>query len=186
MVTLVKHEWHSVDSQFALELDEALLSEIYPDLDDDEINNMLEQIQNGEISVDEVVEAAEDNDVELYWERQYDDWWTDRKGGYDVTYELGDDSSWHEEPAPPEPTHKCTKCRWKGGKYETANQYLREDGTVIENYFESDEEYHSVRDVCPMCDSDVELTPAGIEANEKQKKLMADLDEMFPEEADGS
>jgi hypothetical protein len=30
------------------------------------------------------------------------------------------------------------------------------------------------------------LTPAGIEANEKQKKLMADLDEMFPEEADGS
>ena len=32
MVTLVKHEWHSVDSQFALELDIDLLGEIYPDL----------------------------------------------------------------------------------------------------------------------------------------------------------
>jgi hypothetical protein len=30
MVTIVKHEWHQVDSQFEIELDEALLSEIYP------------------------------------------------------------------------------------------------------------------------------------------------------------
>ena len=81
MVTLVKHEWHQVDSQFALELDEALLSEIYPDLDEDEIANMLEQIANGDVSVDEVVEAAYENDIDLEWDRQYDDWWTDRKGG---------------------------------------------------------------------------------------------------------
>ena len=178
MVTLVKHEWHQVDSQFALELDEALLSEIYPDLDDDEIANMLEQIENGEISVDEVVEAAYDNDVELNWDRQYDDWWTDRKGGYDVTYELGDESSWHEPDAPPEPTHKCTKCRWTGSKYETANQYLREDGSVISDYFESDEDSHSTRDVCPMCDSDVELTEEGQKREEEYKKLMAELGNM--------
>ena len=31
MVTLVKHEWHSVDSQFAVELDLELLQEIYYD-----------------------------------------------------------------------------------------------------------------------------------------------------------
>ena len=88
MVTLVKHEWHSVDSQFALELDVDLLSEIYPDMDEDEIANLLTQIENGEVSVDEVVEEAYNNDVELEWERQYDDWWTDRKGGYEVTYEV--------------------------------------------------------------------------------------------------
>jgi hypothetical protein len=40
------------------------------------------------------VSDAEDADVYLDWERQYDDWWTDRKGGYEITYELGDDDSW--------------------------------------------------------------------------------------------
>jgi hypothetical protein len=180
MVTLVKHEWHQVDSQFALELDEALLSEIYPDLDDDEIANMLEQIQNGEISVDEVVEAAYDNDVELYWDRQYDDWWTDRKGGYDVTYELGDESSWHEPDTPPEPTHKCTKCRWKGQSYETGTLYLNEDGSVHE---EDDLEHHSTKDVCPMCDSDVELTEVGIEKEKEREEWQKKWEEMDEEDA---
>lgn len=180
MVTLVKHEWHQVDSQFALELDEALLSEIYPDLDDDEIASMLEQIQNGEISVDEVVEAAYDNDVELYWDRQYDDWWTDRKGGYDVTYELGDESSWHEPDTPPEPTHKCTKCRWKGQSYETGTLYLNEDGSVHE---EDDLEHHSTKDVCPMCDSDVELTEVGIEKEKEREEWRKKWEEMDEEDA---
>ena len=49
MVTIVKHEWHQVDSQFAFELDETVLSEIYPDLDEDEIAEKLQQIENGEI-----------------------------------------------------------------------------------------------------------------------------------------
>ena len=37
MVTIVKHEWHQTDRQYAMEIDEDLLSEIYPDLDEDEI-----------------------------------------------------------------------------------------------------------------------------------------------------
>ena len=96
MVTLVKHEWHQVDSQFALELDEALLSEIYPDLDEDEIAEKLAQIESGDITVEEIVEDAMDNNVDLDWDRTYDDWWTERKGGYEVTYEL-DDSLLSEE-----------------------------------------------------------------------------------------
>ena len=90
MVTLVKHEWHQVDSQFEIELDEALLSEIYPDLDEDEISEKLAQIESGDISVEEIVEEASDNNVDLEWDRTYDDWWTERKGGYEVTYELGE------------------------------------------------------------------------------------------------
>jgi hypothetical protein len=90
MVTLVKHEWHQVDSQFAIELDEGLLSEIYPDLDEDEIIEKLAKVESGEISVDEIVEAAVDNGVDLDWDRTYDDWWTERKGGYEVTFELGE------------------------------------------------------------------------------------------------
>lgn len=90
MVTLVKHEWHQVDSQFEVELDESLLSEIYPSLDEDEITEKLAQIESGEISVEEIIEAAVDNSVDLEWDRTYDDWWTERKGGWDVTYELGE------------------------------------------------------------------------------------------------
>ena len=100
MVTIVKHEWHQHDRQYAIKLDEALLSEIYPDLDEDEIVQKLTDIQLGEVDFEEVINDAYENDVEMEWEFQYDDCWTDRKGGYDVTYELGDESSWHnvEEP----------------------------------------------------------------------------------------
>jgi hypothetical protein len=90
MVTLVKHEWHQVDSQFKIDLDEALLSEIYPELDEDEISEKLAQIESGKISIEEIVEEASDNNVDLFWDRTYDDWWTERKGGYEVTYELGE------------------------------------------------------------------------------------------------
>ena len=37
MVTIVKHEWHQVDSQFAYELTKDVLEEIYPDMDEDEL-----------------------------------------------------------------------------------------------------------------------------------------------------
>jgi hypothetical protein len=179
MVTLVKHEWHSVDSQFAVELDLDLLAEIYPDKEEDELQVILEGIEDGTYDIDDLMNDAFENDVEIFWERQYDDWWTDRKGGYEVTYELGDEDSWHNEPAPPEPTHKCTKCRWKGQKYETATLYLNEDGT---EYTDDDLEFHTTKDVCPMCDSDIELTEEGKQKEENLKKLMADLDEEFKDE----
>ena len=91
MVTLVKHEWHSVDSQFEIELDEDLLSEIYPDLDEDEITTLLKQIEDGEVDIDEVIDEASANDVDVEWDRVYDDWWTERKGGYNITYEVKSD-----------------------------------------------------------------------------------------------
>jgi hypothetical protein len=91
MVTLVKHEWHSVDSQFEIELDEDLLSEIYPDLDEDEITSLLKQIEDGEVDIDEVIDEASANDVDVEWDRVYDDWWTERKGGYNITYEVKSD-----------------------------------------------------------------------------------------------
>jgi hypothetical protein len=173
MVTIVKHEWHSHDRQYAIELDETLLSEIYPELDEDEIAEKLKQIEDGELDFEEVLNDAYDNDVEIEWDFQYDDCWTDRKGGYDVTYELGDESSWVEPEKEPEPTHKCTKCRWTGQSYNTLTQHLREDGTVIEDYYGSDEESYSEKDVCPMCDSDVELTEVGIQEEKERSEREA-------------
>jgi len=171
MVTIVKHEWHQVDSQFALELDETLLSEIYPDLDEDEITDLLKQIENGEVSVDEVVEAAWENDVELEWDRQYDDFWTDRKGGYDITYELGDESSWVDN-TPPEPTHKCTNCKWTGQSYDAEWKWEDKDGNELEES----------KQVCPYCESDLELTEHGKVKDEEQKKRMAEINAMFEED----
>ena len=90
MVTVVKHEWHKVDSQFELEFDTELLSEIYPDLSEEEIDKLLTDLENGEADIDDIVTDAMDNNVDLEWDRTYDDWWTERKGGFDVTYEVGD------------------------------------------------------------------------------------------------
>lgn len=171
MVTLVKHEWHQVDSQFALELDLDLLQEIYPDKDEEELQVILDGVADGTYDIEDIVNDALDNDVELEWERQYDDWWTDRKGGYDVTYELGDDNSWVDN-SPPEPTHKCTKCKWVGQHYDA------------EWIWPEEESNEKPRKVCPMCDSELELTPEGIVKEEEQKKRMAEIDAMFKEEGE--
>ena len=173
MVTIVKHEWHQTDRQYAIDLDEDLLREIYPDHDDDEIASLLEQLENNEADIDAIFSDAWDNDVEIEWDFQYDDCWTDRKGGYEVTYEYGDEDSWVEPDKEPEPTHKCTKCRWKGQSYNTLTQHLREDGTVIEDYYSSEEESDITKDVCPMCDSDVELTEEGVKEEVERKEREA-------------
>ena len=91
MVTIVKHEWHQHDRQYAIEIDEALLSEIYPDKEEDEIKVILDGISDGTYDYEDVINDAYENDVEIEWEFQYDDCWTDRKGGYDVTYEIAND-----------------------------------------------------------------------------------------------
>ena len=173
MVTIVKHEWHSVDSRFAYELTKDILEQIYPDMEEDELNELWLQVESGDADLDDILGEAWDNDVDIEWDRQYDDWWTERKGGYDVTYEYGDEDSWVEPQKEPEPTHKCTKCRWTGQSYNTLTQHLRADGTVIEDYYSSDEEASSEKDVCPMCDSDVELTPEGIQEEKERQERMA-------------
>lgn len=87
MVTIVKSEWHQVEKRYQLEVDEDLLSEIYPDLDEDQIKEMIQDVDN--LDLDDLVQEAGNEGVDLDWEWVDDDWWTDRKGGYEVTYELG-------------------------------------------------------------------------------------------------
>ena len=183
MVTIVKHEWHQHDRQYAIEIDEALLSEIYPDKEEDEIKVILDGISDGTYDYEDVINDAYENDVEIEWEFQYDDCWTDRKGGYDVTYELGDEFSWHSEPEPPPHTHKCTKCKWTGQSYDAEWSWMDKDGTEIDD----------PRKVCPMCESDTELTEAGVIAEKEsaertarwaKEKEAIDEDEELVDEAD--
>jgi hypothetical protein len=163
MVTIVKHEWHQHDRQYAIEIDEALLSEIYPDKEEDEIKVILDGIADGTYDYEDVINDAYENDVEIEWEFQYDDCWTDRKGGYDVTYELGDEDSWHSEPEPPPHTHKCTKCKWTGQSYDAEWSWMAKDGTEIDD----------PRKVCPYCESDTELTEAGVIAEKESAERTA-------------
>jgi hypothetical protein len=89
MVTIVKSEWHQVERRYAIVFDEVLLAEIYPDLDEDEIAEKLRQLEAGELDCEEVVNDSWSQDVDLDWDwLDEDDWWTDRKGGYDVTYKV--------------------------------------------------------------------------------------------------
>ena len=177
MVTIVKHEWHQVDSQFAFELERDLLDEIYPDSTEEELDQLWSEIESGEADLDQILSDAYDNDVDIDWDHQYDDWWTSRKGGYDVTYDYGDEDSWHHEDPPPPPTHKCTKCKWMGNRWATDTVYLREDGTVIDDYFDQEiEESNISKDVCPMCESDTELTEYGIQDKKERDERLAQWD----------
>ena len=179
MVTAVKHEWHSHDRQYTLEIDEDLLSEIYPDLDEDEIADKLQAIETGYTDIEEIINDAYDNDVDIEWEFQYDDCWTDRKGGYEVTYELGDADSYHSDPEPDPASHKCSKCRWEGSKWESRTAYINEQGEVLPD---DCEDYHDTKDVCPMCDSELQVTEFGKIQEEARAKRMAEIDAMFSEE----
>ncbi len=88
MALIIKSEWHQVERRFSFDLNEDLLSEIYPELNEAEIEEMLQQIVDGELLFEEVLQDAYDNNVEIEWEWEDDDWWTDRKGGYEVTYQV--------------------------------------------------------------------------------------------------
>jgi hypothetical protein len=88
MVWVIKSEWHSVEKRYGAEIDESILSEIYPDADEDEIQQMLADLESGDRDIDTIMDDA-GWDVSIDWDwLDEDDWWTDRKGGYDVTYEV--------------------------------------------------------------------------------------------------
>ena len=90
MTKIIKHEWHTVDSQYSFDLTLEKLKEIYPDKSDEELNELLSDIM---FNIYQVIEDALDNDIDIEWEPEYDDWVTDRKGGYEITYDIVDEDS---------------------------------------------------------------------------------------------
>jgi len=90
MVAVVKSEWHQVEKRYSIDIDRELFGQIYSDIEDEaEIDLMFNQFETGEIDVSEVIDKAYDEGVDLDFEwLDEDDWWTDRKGGYEVTYAI--------------------------------------------------------------------------------------------------
>ena len=89
---VIKSEWHQVEKRYAIDIDENLINEIYQDATVEEVEEIIRQLQEGELEASSVIEDAYTNDVTIDWDwLDEDDWWTDRKGGYDVTYEISND-----------------------------------------------------------------------------------------------
>jgi len=152
MVSVVKSEWHQVEKRYGIEIDADMLTEIYPELDEDEIAAKLAQLESGEEDVEEVLNEAWNNDVDIEWDYlNEDDWWTDRKGGYEITYTV---EEWkvHEDYVSPI-THKCTHCKWTGSQYDAQWAWVDKDGKELDEAVK----------ICPMCDSGLELTEVGVE-----------------------
>jgi hypothetical protein len=154
MVTIVKSEWHQVEKRYGIDIDEDIISEIYPDFTEEEVKEVLEQLVSGEITVETLLEDAENNGVYLDFDwLDEDDWWTDRKGGYEVTYEVSDDGAEpstevgdeydpsaaleekEESGDEEDPELFCFGCLWEG---------KREEGVVEDNLL-----------MCPSCSSPV-------------------------------
>jgi hypothetical protein len=92
MMRVIKSEWHQVEKRYAIDIDENLVNEIYQDATVEEVEEIIRQLQDGELEASSVIEDAYTNDVTIDWDwLDEDDWWTDRKGGYDVTYEIAND-----------------------------------------------------------------------------------------------
>ena len=176
MVTVVKSEWHQVEKRYGIEIDADMLTEIYPELDEDEIEAKLAQLESGEEDVEEVINEAWNNNVDIDWDYlNEDDWWTDRKGGYEVTYKV---EKWevHEDYVSPV-THKCTKCKWTGTQYDAAWSWVDSEGKELDEAIK----------ICPMCDSATELTEVGVEEAAKDaanKAKWANIEENEVEEDD--
>jgi hypothetical protein len=86
---IIKSEWHQVEKRYAIDIDENIINEIYEDATVEEIEEIMRQLKEGELDASTIIEDASSNDVDFDWDwLDEDDWWTDRKGGYDVTYEF--------------------------------------------------------------------------------------------------
>ena len=151
MVSIVKSEWHQVEKRYGLEIDASLLTDIYPELDDDAIEAKLAELESGEEDVETVINDAWENSIDIDWDYlNEDDWWTDRKGGYEVTYKVEEWEVREDYVSPV--THKCTKCKWTGSQYDAQWSWEDSEGKELDEAIK----------ICPMCDSGLELTEVGV------------------------
>lgn len=86
MARIIRSEWHQLERRYSVEVDRRLLKQVYPMYNESQIDEMYVSIMAGNTDVKEIMDDAEGLDI--VWAHDSDDIWTDRKGGYDTTYEL--------------------------------------------------------------------------------------------------
>ena len=78
-----------MDLYHTVEIDRELFGEIYSEIEDEaEIDLMYLQFESGEMDIEDVLEEASNQNIDIDWDFSHDDLWTDRKGGYDISYEM--------------------------------------------------------------------------------------------------
>jgi len=91
MVKIIMSEWHQVEKQYDIIVDEDLVQEVYPDYDEEQVKQVLLDLESGELDPETFIEEAYAQDVSIDFESNgYEDWWTERKGGFEVTYSIED------------------------------------------------------------------------------------------------
>ena len=88
---IIMSEWHQVERRMGLEITVDDVNDVYPDMTAEEVEQRYEELKSGEYAVEDFINDAQDQDIyfDFDWLDE-DDWWTMRKGGYDVTYEVED------------------------------------------------------------------------------------------------
>jgi predicted Zn-ribbon and HTH transcriptional regulator len=96
MAVIIKSEWHQVEKRYSLEITLDDVMAVY-DLEEDEAQEIYNQIVSGEYDIEQFMDDARENDIwfDFDWMDE-DDWWTDRKGGYEVTYEVIEEESFDD------------------------------------------------------------------------------------------
>lgn len=86
-IRVIKSEWHQVEKRYGMLITRYELDEIYPESSEEENDQLWQQLIDNDFDFDELRSDAEIQEVWLDWDwLDEDDWWTDRKGGYEVTY----------------------------------------------------------------------------------------------------
>jgi hypothetical protein len=148
MVAVIKSEWHQVEKRYGADISRELLDEIYPDMEPDELDLMYVQLEAGERDVEEIIEDAWNENIDIDWDYlDEDDWWTDRKGGYEVTYEVDvtrDFAPTYFTPEPEEELPPMDEEKLRQALYELNIEF---DFMVELEQFENDESIHQeIRD----------------------------------------
>jgi hypothetical protein len=88
-IRIIKSEWHQVEKRYAMVVTRDDVEQIYGE---DEAEERWQDLINGELDPQDMIRQGEDENYYIDWDwLDEDDWWTDRKGGYEVTYEVEED-----------------------------------------------------------------------------------------------
>jgi hypothetical protein len=148
MVAVVKSEWHQVEKRYGADISRELLDEIYPDMEPDELDLMYVQLEAGERDVEEIIEDAWNENIDIDWDYlDEDDWWTDRKGGYEVTYEVDATRDFAPTYFTPEPEEEFPPMDEEKLRQALDELKIEFDFIVELEQFENDESIHQeIRD----------------------------------------
>jgi hypothetical protein len=86
VMRVIKSEWHQVEKRYDCEISISDIMAVY-DCDEDVADEIYAELVSGEREIETFLDDGRENNIDFDWDwLDEDDWWTDRKGGYEVTY----------------------------------------------------------------------------------------------------